>query len=367
MISKALNDFAAFGVQHTLKSIPADLFDGVLSGSGEQQKQLDPERLNLVIRVLDELPDQTLDMVSAHVDCLKMIVTGWQGVKRIIHHHRQQQQHQQYVMQMQQQQQQQQQPQQQAVQIGQGQFQGQGNMSMYPTPNAPMTMPQRKNSIATGQVMTNQQQNKQQQTHQRQKSQPGKQPQRTSRLTRRATQSQRRNHKFSKSEPTIEEMTKLRKANTTIPVGSSEGNGGKNKSPIMSTTSATSSSTTLNFKSMQMTSTRSESISTPKRLGEAALLKVDPIKPAILKSDLGDFFPKGVLMHDLSVKPKQKCLQCGSESTPEWRRGPDTAKVLCNACGLFRSKLIKKYGDVVAEEMLKKRRDEGKGEDRSTV
>ncbi|GMF07966.1 unnamed protein product [Ambrosiozyma monospora] len=64
MISKALNDFAAFGVQHTLKSIPADLFDGVLSGSGEQQKQLDPERLNLVIRVLDELPDQTLDMVS---------------------------------------------------------------------------------------------------------------------------------------------------------------------------------------------------------------------------------------------------------------------------------------------------------------
>ncbi|GMG56149.1 unnamed protein product [Ambrosiozyma monospora] len=152
----------------------------------------------------------------------------------------------------------------------------------------------------------------------------------------------------------------------TIPAGSGNDNGGKNKSPIMSATTSSTSST-LNFKSMQLTSTRSDSISTPKRLGEAALLKVGPIKPAILKSDLGDFFPKGVLMHDLSVKPKQKCLQCGSESTPEWRRGPDTAKVLCNACGLFRSKLIKKYGDVVAEELLKKRRDEGKGEDRSTV
>ncbi|GMG40713.1 unnamed protein product [Ambrosiozyma monospora] len=234
IISKALNDFAAFGVQHTLENIPANLFDGVLNGSvegmiggGQQQKQLDPEMLNLVIRVLDELPDQTLDMVSAHVDCLKMIVTGWQGVKRIIHHHKQQQQqhqhqHQQHVMQMQMQQQQH------PFQIGQ--FQGQGNMSMYPTPGAPMTMPQQKNSIAVGQVMTNQQQQQQQQkqqqqTHQRQQSQQGKQPLRTSRLTRRATQNQRPNHKPSKSEPTFDEITKLRKANMTIPAGSGNDNG----------------------------------------------------------------------------------------------------------------------------------------------
>lgn len=37
------------------------------------------------------------------------------------------------------------------------------------------------------------------------------------------------------------------------------------------------------------------------------------------------------------------CTHCGSSLTPEWRRGPDGDKSLCNACGLFYSKLIRKY------------------------
>ena len=37
------------------------------------------------------------------------------------------------------------------------------------------------------------------------------------------------------------------------------------------------------------------------------------------------------------------CTHCGSNLTPEWRRGPDGDKSLCNACGLFYSKLIRKY------------------------
>lgn len=30
----------------------------------------------------------------------------------------------------------------------------------------------------------------------------------------------------------------------------------------------------------------------------------------------------------------QKCHSCSTTETPEWRRGPDGARTLCNACGL---------------------------------
>ncbi|KAF9510209.1 hypothetical protein BS47DRAFT_1300438, partial [Hydnum rufescens UP504] len=29
-----------------------------------------------------------------------------------------------------------------------------------------------------------------------------------------------------------------------------------------------------------------------------------------------------------------QCSSCGSRDTPEWRRGPDGPRTLCNACGL---------------------------------
>ena len=32
--------------------------------------------------------------------------------------------------------------------------------------------------------------------------------------------------------------------------------------------------------------------------------------------------------------PPGKCHSCNSRETPEWRRGPDGARTLCNACGL---------------------------------
>lgn len=38
------------------------------------------------------------------------------------------------------------------------------------------------------------------------------------------------------------------------------------------------------------------------------------------------------------------CVHCGEGSTPEWRRGPYGNRTLCNACGLFYRKLIKKFG-----------------------
>jgi len=35
--------------------------------------------------------------------------------------------------------------------------------------------------------------------------------------------------------------------------------------------------------------------------------------------------------------PPQKCTSCGTKETPEWRRGPDGQRSLCNACGLRES------------------------------
>lgn len=43
-----------------------------------------------------------------------------------------------------------------------------------------------------------------------------------------------------------------------------------------------------------------------------------------------------------------KCQRCGTTETPEWRRGPNGLRTLCNACGLFHAKLVKKKGAVAA-------------------
>jgi hypothetical protein len=42
--------------------------------------------------------------------------------------------------------------------------------------------------------------------------------------------------------------------------------------------------------------------------------------------------------------PPGRCHSCKRSETPEWRRGPDGARTLCNACGLHYAKLTKKMG-----------------------
>lgn len=41
-------------------------------------------------------------------------------------------------------------------------------------------------------------------------------------------------------------------------------------------------------------------------------------------------------------QPPEKCQKCGISKTPEWRRGPDGRKSMCNACGLQYSKQRRK-------------------------
>ncbi|GMG33362.1 unnamed protein product [Ambrosiozyma monospora] len=59
-----------------------------------------------------------------------------------------------------------------------------------------------------------------------------------------------------------------------------------------------------------------------------------------------------------------ECLHCQSKETPEWRRGPDGERTLCNACGLFYAKLCKKYGDFKAKEIMTDRKMRGSETDR---
>lgn len=39
-----------------------------------------------------------------------------------------------------------------------------------------------------------------------------------------------------------------------------------------------------------------------------------------------------------------ECVHCTRKDTPEWRRGPYGNRTVCNACGLFYGKLIRKFG-----------------------
>ncbi|KAL3482253.1 hypothetical protein BJX99DRAFT_84819 [Aspergillus californicus] len=46
--------------------------------------------------------------------------------------------------------------------------------------------------------------------------------------------------------------------------------------------------------------------------------------------------------------PPGRCHSCNRAETPEWRRGPDGARTLCNACGLHYAKLTRKMGNKAA-------------------
>ena len=93
--------------------------------------------------------------------------------------------------------------------------------------------------------------------------------------------------------------------------------------------------------------------------GESVSLQVIPVKPNTKPNSNLMFNSQGTLQPDLSIKVKMVCQHCGSTSTPEWRKGPEDARTLCNACGLFHTKLVKKMGSEAAAKELKRRRDQG--------
>lgn len=128
----------------------------------------------------------------------------------------------------------------------------------------------------------------------------------------------------------------------------------KRKSTINSATSGSSNSKFSSTSSNSSTASKNDNIS----------LIVKPPKP-VTDSSVNQPPPlKGVFNEDLSIKSDHKCQQCGSDDTPEWRRGPYGSRSLCNACGLFYGKLIKKFGFDEAATIMLKRKNQGNGDDR---
>lgn len=67
-------------------------------------------------------------------------------------------------------------------------------------------------------------------------------------------------------------------------------------------------------------------------------------------------------------KTNNVCQRCGTTETPEWRRGPGGVKTLCNACGLFHAKLVKRKGAALAaEEVLNNKVCKGKNGRRISI
>lgn len=66
------------------------------------------------------------------------------------------------------------------------------------------------------------------------------------------------------------------------------------------------------------------------------------IKASKLEGDSKDFTKKKRRKRAVSNPDNLFCHACGARETPEWRRGPDGCKSLCNACGLHYAKIVKR-------------------------
>ncbi|KAJ2904504.1 hypothetical protein MKZ38_007947 [Zalerion maritima] len=66
------------------------------------------------------------------------------------------------------------------------------------------------------------------------------------------------------------------------------------------------------------------------------------VDEAETKSFYGAQPPEQVKKRRGRAAPPGRCHSCNRSDTPEWRRGPDGARTLCNACGLHFAKLNKK-------------------------
>ncbi|KAL2756581.1 hypothetical protein ACRALDRAFT_2088100, partial [Sodiomyces alcalophilus JCM 7366] len=70
--------------------------------------------------------------------------------------------------------------------------------------------------------------------------------------------------------------------------------------------------------------------------------------PALIRGDAGIVIPAGRDFRSGDKKKKQRtveeyvCTDCGTLDSPEWRKGPNGPKTLCNACGLRWAKKEKK-------------------------
>lgn len=133
----------------------------------------------------------------------------------------------------------------------------------------------------------------------------------------------------------------------------------EDESTLSATASANSSTNNILSRGtavIRTNSVRATKSTSPKVTKKVTKRKSDPKMPKPTS-------PK--VIKQAKTNPEDECTQCASRSTPEWRRGPEGPRTLCNACGLFFGKLINKYNDEgAAKEIMQKRKDSGKCFDR---
>ena len=78
--------------------------------------------------------------------------------------------------------------------------------------------------------------------------------------------------------------------------------------------------------------------------GTGGFAGADPKKRRGVSLDLPFLLTVLLLTRLQKAAPPGRCHSCNRAETPEWRRGPDGARTLCNACGLHYAKLTRKMG-----------------------
>lgn len=130
---------------------------------------------------------------------------------------------------------------------------------------------------------------------------------------------------------------------------------------LASQTSPFGTSQSLPSKKRKKNFSLDSSISSSSQISGGNLIPID-VKALVASSNnlsSNTEFRFGALNTDLSKKPDISCNHCGSKDTPEWRKGKDGSKTLCNACGLFYSKLAKRYGPDEAVQIMSERKEKG--------
>jgi len=61
--------------------------------------------------------------------------------------------------------------------------------------------------------------------------------------------------------------------------------------------------------------------------------------------DYGDDTSRRKKMRKSHTTEQYVCVTCGRTDSPEWRKGPQGPKTLCNACGLRWAKEVRSKGD----------------------
>lgn len=79
---------------------------------------------------------------------------------------------------------------------------------------------------------------------------------------------------------------------------------------------------------------------------------IHSIKPKIAPSKNNYNRRLSKVQHENKIRPQLYCQRCGITETPEWRKGPNGARTLCNACGLFHAKILKRDGPEAAANAI---------------